>query len=38
MLTQQAIIKYYNELKNLSPKDLVEQRMNKYAKMGVYND
>jgi acetyl-CoA carboxylase carboxyl transferase subunit alpha len=38
ILTQQAIIKYYNELKNLSPKDLVEQRMNKYAKMGVYND
>ena len=38
MLTQQAIIKYYSELKNLSPKDLVEQRMDKYAKMGIYND
>ena len=38
MLTQQAIIKYHSELKNLSPKDLVDQRMNKYAKMGIYND
>jgi acetyl-CoA carboxylase carboxyl transferase subunit alpha len=38
MLTQQAIIKYYNELKNLSPKELVNQRMDKYAKMGIYND
>ena len=38
MLTQHAIIKYYSELKNLSPKELVEQRMNKYAKMGIYND
>ena len=38
MLPQQAIIKYYSELKNLSPKDLVEQRMDKYAKMGIYND
>ena len=38
MLIQQAIIKYYSELKNLSPKELVEQRMDKYAKMGIYND
>ena len=38
MLTQQAIIKYFSELKNLSPKELVEQRMDKYAKMGIYND
>ena len=38
MLTQQSINKYYSELKNLSPKDLVEQRMDKYAKMGIYND
>ena len=38
MLTQHAIIKYYSELKNLSPKELVEQRMDKYAKMGIYND
>ena len=26
----------YDELKNLSPKDLVKKRMDKYAKMGVF--
>ncbi|MFI1770842.1 acetyl-CoA carboxylase carboxyltransferase subunit alpha [Thalassobellus citreus] len=31
-----AITKYFDELKNLSPKDLVTQRMEKYAQMGVY--
>ncbi|GAA4897418.1 acetyl-CoA carboxylase carboxyltransferase subunit alpha [Flaviramulus aquimarinus] len=31
-----AIVKSYQELKNLSPKDLVAQRMEKYAQMGVY--
>ena len=31
-----AIIKAYDDLKNLSPKDLVKQRMDKYAQMGVY--
>ena len=31
-----AIVKSYDELKNLSPKDLVKQRMEKYAQMGVY--
>ncbi|OUR92404.1 acetyl-CoA carboxylase carboxyltransferase subunit alpha [Flavobacteriales bacterium 34_180_T64] len=31
-----AIIKNYEELKNLSPKELVNQRMDKYADMGVY--
>jgi acetyl-CoA carboxylase carboxyl transferase subunit alpha len=31
-----AIIKSYDELKNLSPADLVNQRMDKYAKMGVF--
>ncbi len=31
-----AIVKTYDELKNLSPKDLVKQRMDKYAEMGVY--
>lgn len=31
-----AIVKNYDELKNLSPKDLVKQRMDKYSKMGVY--
>ena len=36
--TKEAILKYYEELKNLSPKDLVEKRMNKYAQMGVFND
>ncbi len=31
-----AIVKSYDGLKNLSPKDLVKQRMDKYAEMGVY--
>ena len=31
-----AIVKTYDELKNLSPKDLVKQRMDKYAQIGVY--
>lgn len=31
-----AIQKSFEELKNLSPKDLVKQRMNKYDTMGVY--
>ena len=33
-----AIVKSYNEFKNLSPKELVAQRMDKYSQMGVYND
>ncbi|WP_179352408.1 acetyl-CoA carboxylase carboxyltransferase subunit alpha [Winogradskyella vidalii] len=33
-----AIVKSYEELKNLSPKDLVNQRMEKYDTMGVYKD
>ncbi|WP_178984284.1 acetyl-CoA carboxylase carboxyltransferase subunit alpha [Winogradskyella helgolandensis] len=33
-----AIVKSYEELKNLSPKDLVKQRMEKYDAMGVYKD
>ncbi|WP_179339408.1 acetyl-CoA carboxylase carboxyltransferase subunit alpha [Winogradskyella ludwigii] len=33
-----AIVKSYEELKNLSPKDLVNQRMEKYDSMGVYKD
>jgi acetyl-CoA carboxylase carboxyl transferase subunit alpha len=32
----ECILRYYAELKDLSPKDLVEQRMDKYANMGVY--
>lgn len=31
-----AITKHYEALKNLSPKDLVSQRMDKYTQMGVY--
>lgn len=31
-----AIVKSYEELKNLSPKELVKQRMDKYSEMGVY--
>ncbi|MUU79753.1 acetyl-CoA carboxylase carboxyltransferase subunit alpha [Winogradskyella endarachnes] len=33
-----AIVKSYEELKNLSPNDLVNQRMEKYDAMGVYKD
>ncbi len=32
-----AIEKEYKELKNLSPKELVKQRMKKYSEMGVFN-
>ncbi|MDC1265209.1 acetyl-CoA carboxylase carboxyltransferase subunit alpha [Flavobacteriaceae bacterium] len=32
------IVKSYNEFKNLSPKELVDQRMEKYSQMGVYKD
>ncbi|MDO7171682.1 acetyl-CoA carboxylase carboxyltransferase subunit alpha [Mariniflexile sp. AS56] len=31
-----AIVKTFDELKNLSPKDLVSNRMDKYSQMGVY--
>ena len=31
-----AISKSYDDLKNLSPKELVKQRMDKYSEMGVY--
>jgi len=33
-----AIVKSFNELKNLSPTDLVNQRMEKYLEMGVFKD
>ena len=33
-----AIVKAYSEFKNLSPKELVKQRMDKYSQMGVYKD
>jgi len=32
------ILKKYNDLKNLSPNELVSQRMDKYANMGVFKD
>ncbi|PCJ96939.1 MAG: acetyl-CoA carboxylase carboxyl transferase subunit alpha [Flavobacteriaceae bacterium] len=32
-----AIAKTYEEFKNLSPKELVKNRMDKYAQMGVFN-
>ena len=33
-----TIVKSYNEFKNLSPKELVDQRMDKYSQMGVFKD
>ncbi|MBT8325334.1 MAG: acetyl-CoA carboxylase carboxyltransferase subunit alpha [Winogradskyella sp.] len=33
-----AVVKTYEELKNLSPKELVKQRMQKYDDMGVFNE
>ncbi|MGV6831475.1 MAG: acetyl-CoA carboxylase carboxyltransferase subunit alpha [bacterium] len=33
-----SIVKTFNELNKLSPKELVNQRMEKYASMGVYKD
>ncbi|MDC1355238.1 acetyl-CoA carboxylase carboxyltransferase subunit alpha [Flavobacteriaceae bacterium] len=33
-----TIVKSYDEFKNLSPKELVDQRMEKYSQMGVFND
>ncbi|WP_242086579.1 acetyl-CoA carboxylase carboxyltransferase subunit alpha [Aestuariivivens sediminis] len=35
-LVSHAIVKSYDEFKNLSPKDLVSQRMEKYSNMGVF--
>jgi len=32
------IMKSYGEIKNLSPKELVDNRMDKYSQMGVYED
>ncbi len=36
MVVRDAIVKSYTELKNLSPKELVKKRMDKYAEMGVF--
>ena len=33
-----AILSSHDELKNLSPKELVDLRMDKYSRMGVYKD
>ena len=38
LATKNTILKYFNELKNLSPKNLIERRMTKYSDMGVYNN
>jgi len=37
-IVSKAIIKSFEEFKKLSPKELVEQRMDKYSNMGVYNE
>jgi acetyl-CoA carboxylase carboxyl transferase subunit alpha len=31
-------MKAFNELKDLSTKDLIDQRMDKYSKMGEYKE
>ena len=36
--TQKYILKAYDQLKDLSTKDLVNKRMNKYSNMGEYRD
>ncbi|WCO02789.1 acetyl-CoA carboxylase carboxyltransferase subunit alpha [Psychroserpens ponticola] len=36
LAVRDAIIKTHEDLKNLSPKELVKQRMDKYADMGVF--
>ncbi len=33
-----AIVKAYNEFKNLSPIELIDKRMEKYSQMGVFKD
>ena len=37
-IVEKQIVKSFEELKKLSIKELVDQRMNKYAEMGVYKD
>jgi len=36
-IVKNKIAKNYEDLKKLSPKELVTARMNKYANMGVFN-
>lgn len=38
LLTEKAILKAFNILKDIPTKELIKQRMNKYADIGVYND
>ncbi|MCB0462271.1 MAG: acetyl-CoA carboxylase carboxyltransferase subunit alpha [Flavobacteriaceae bacterium] len=38
LTVRDAIEKAYSEFKNLSPKELVKQRMEKYSEMGVFKD
>ncbi len=38
LAVKDAIVKSFEELKNLSPKELVKQRMEKYSEMGVYKE
>ena len=35
-IVSNAIVKSFEPLKNLSPKELVKNRMDKYANMGVF--
>ena len=37
LIVSNEITKTFLELNNLSPKELVEKRMDKYSQMGVYN-
>ncbi|MBT8204282.1 MAG: acetyl-CoA carboxylase carboxyltransferase subunit alpha [Eudoraea sp.] len=36
-IVKNKILKHYTELKKLSPEELIEKRMDKYAQMGVFN-
>ena len=36
-IVKNKITTHFSELQKLSPKELVEQRMEKYGAMGVYN-
>jgi acetyl-CoA carboxylase carboxyl transferase subunit alpha len=36
-IVKNKIVSHYDELKKLSPKDLINKRMDKYANMGVFN-
>ena len=37
LVVTRTILKHYDQLKNLSPDELVEQRMDKYAAMGQFS-